>query len=59
MERLSFYDVKSKKKFNSSKYVLKVMKVKKSKRFFAVATSPSGIKAWRIISELVYKKNKK
>ncbi|MFH1440341.1 MAG: hypothetical protein ABIG89_07255 [Candidatus Woesearchaeota archaeon] len=44
-EKLSFYDVKGKKKFNSDKYEIKV---KKGRRF-AVADAPSGIKAWRIL----------
>ena len=44
-EKLSFYDVKGKKKFNSDKYEIKVKKGRK----FAVADAPSGIKAWRIL----------
>ena len=47
METLKFYDVKTKKKFTSNNYNI----VKKGKRKFAVATAPSGIKAWRIIGK--------
>jgi len=43
---LSFFDVKSKKKFKTSKYRIK----RKGKTTFAVARSPySGISAYRII----------
>ena len=58
MDRLSFYDVKAKKKFNSSKYDLKTRKIKGTTRYFAVSNAPSKIKAWRIISKSVYLKNK-
>ena len=44
-EKLTFYDVKGKKKFTSDKYKLVVKKGRK----FAVADAPSGIQAWRII----------
>jgi hypothetical protein len=47
MESLSFYDVKSKKKFKSSSYRI----VKKKGRRFAVAKAPSGIEAWRIMGK--------
>jgi hypothetical protein len=45
MEELSFFDVKTKKKFTSNKYEIKV----RGKRRFAVADAPSGIKAWRVL----------
>jgi len=46
MEKISFYDVKAKKKFMSDKYKIVV---KKGRRF-AVAKSPlSGIESWRIL----------
>lgn len=57
-EKLSFYDVKGKLKFNSSKYKLTTRRVKGTTRYFAIADAPSGIKAWRIISKATYKKNK-
>jgi hypothetical protein len=48
MEALSFYDVKSKKKFNSSDYEVR----EKSGRFFAVTKSPNGPhECWRVLSK--------
>jgi|TARA_R110000787_G_scaffold140764_1_gene254337 hypothetical protein len=47
MEKLKFYDLKSKKSFFSSKYKL----VTKSGKNFAVADAPSGIKSWRIVKK--------
>jgi hypothetical protein len=43
--KLSFYDLKSKKKFMTDKYKTVVKKGRK----FAVADAPSGIKSWRIM----------
>lgn len=45
METLSFYDLKSKKKFKSNNYKI----VKKGKRKFAVCKAPSGIMSWRVL----------
>ena len=45
-EELEFYDVKEKKKFKSSEYTIKTTNGRK----FAVAKTPSGSKAYRIIS---------
>jgi hypothetical protein len=45
MKELSFYDLKSKKKFKSSNYKIVI----KSGRKFAVAKSPSGTTSYRII----------
>jgi hypothetical protein len=48
METLSFYDVKSKKKFESADYKVQ----EKSGRFFAVVKSPSGPHdCWRVLSK--------
>ena len=48
MEKLSFYDVKSKAKFNSDNYQVK----EKGGRFFAVTKSPSGThECWRVLSK--------
>ena len=48
MEELSFYDVKSKQKFNSSEYEVR----EKSGRFFAVTKSQSGShECWRVLSK--------
>lgn len=47
---MQFYDVKAKKKFDTSKYTIKTRVVQGRKRNFAVATSPlTGIECWRII----------
>ena len=54
-EKLSFYDVKSKKKFLSDKYRI----VNKKGRHFAVTKSKSGPhECWRIISKDAAKKLK-
>jgi len=47
MDKLSFYDVKGKKKFTSADYKF----VTKSGRRFAVCNAPSGIKSWRIVGK--------
>ena len=57
-EKLKFYDVKGKIKFNSNKYKLTTRRVKGTTRYFAISNAPSGIKAWRIISKLTYNNNK-
>ncbi len=47
-DELSFYDVKTKAKFNSSDYVVK----ERSGRFFAVTKSPEGThECWRVLSK--------
>lgn len=45
-ETLKFFDVKGKKSFTSGEYKV----VQKKGRYFAVAKAPSGIDAYRIIS---------
>lgn len=45
-EKLSFYDLKARKKFTSSAYTIQ----KKKGRTFAIAKAPSGIKSYRIVS---------
>ena len=48
MEKLSFYDVKTKGKFETEDYQVK----EKSGRFFAVAKSPKGPhECWRVLSK--------
>ena len=48
MEKLSFYDVKTKGKFETEDYSVK----EKSGRFFAVAKSPKGThECWRVLSK--------
>ena len=47
-EELSFYDVKTKSKFNSSEFEVR----EKSGRFFAVTKSPEGThECWRVLSK--------
>jgi len=48
METLSFYDIKSKRKFDSNKYTVKINK--RGMRY-AEATTPSGGKAFRILGK--------
>ena len=48
MKELSFYDVKTKSKFNSADYQVR----EKSGRFFAVTKSPKGThECWRVLSK--------
>ena len=45
-ERLSFHDVKTKKKFVPKEYVVKI----RNNRRFAVAENPkSGVTCWRVL----------
>jgi hypothetical protein len=47
-EALSFYDVKSKSKFESKEYDIR----EKSNRYFAVTKSPNGPhECWRVLSK--------
>ena len=47
-EKLSFYDVKTKKKFETDNYDVR----EKKGRFFAVAKSPAGThECWRVLSK--------
>lgn len=47
-EKLSFYDVKSKAKFETYDYEV----IKRDKRFYAIAKSKSGTHdCWRVISK--------
>ena len=45
--KLKFYDLKAKKAFNTDKYTKKTIKG----RNFAIATSPTGTKAYRIMGK--------
>jgi len=55
MEELSFYDVKSKAKFNASEYEVR----EKKGRYFAVAKSQSGShECWRVLSKVQAEKLK-
>ena len=56
MEQISFYDVKTKSKFNTSDYQIR----EKSGRYFAVTKSPKGThECWRVVSKDQAKKFKK
>lgn len=55
-DKFSFYDVKSKSKFDSDKYDIRQAK---NGRWFAVAKRPAGGEAWRVISESDAKRLKK
>ena len=47
-EKLSFYDVKTKSKFDATEYTVK----EKSGRFFAVTKSPKGThECWRVLGK--------
>jgi len=50
MPKLKFYDMKVKKAFTTDKYVFISKKTKAGMRYFAIATAPSGVKAYRIVS---------
>jgi len=52
MEKLSFYDLRAKKKFLSDKYKM----VERKGRKFAVCKSPSGVESWRIVGMAKKKK---
>ncbi|MCD4780437.1 MAG: hypothetical protein K8S27_07820 [Candidatus Omnitrophica bacterium] len=48
MDKLSFYDVKTKSKFESDEYDVR----EKKGRFFAVVKSPAGEhECWRVLSK--------
>jgi hypothetical protein len=56
MEKLSFYDVKTKNKFSSDEYTVR----EKNGRFFAVVKSPAGEhECWRVLSKDQAEKLKK
>jgi len=51
-EKLSFYDVKSKKKFNTDDYRIVKKKAKGKERYFAVTKSQVGPhECWRVLSK--------
>ena len=48
MEKVSFYDVKTKSKFESDSYDIR----EKNGRYFAVTKSPTGdYECWRVLSK--------
>jgi len=58
MPKKKFYDVKTKESFTTDKFELTSKKTKAGMRYFAIADSASGIKAWVIVSKDFYMKNK-
>lgn len=46
---MKFYDLRKKKSFETNKYIVKKIKTKAGMRKVAVATAPSGIKAFRFM----------
>jgi len=60
MPTKTFYDLKTRKKFTTDKYVFKTKKNTKTGRttYFIVADAPSGIKSWLIVSKDFYIENK-
>lgn len=51
---LDFYNPKTRKKFNSSKFTLKKSVKGNRETFFALTVAPTGNKVSRIISKSVY-----
>jgi len=58
MPTLKFYDLKKKSSFETNKYVFESKSTSKGMRYFAIATAPSGIKSYRIVSKDFYNQNK-
>ncbi len=58
MPKLKFYDLKKRKNFTTDKYEFTSKKTKRGIVYFAVATAPSGIESYRIVSKEFYDKNK-
>lgn len=51
-EKLSFYDVKLKKKFSTDNYKVVMKKAKGRERYFAVAKSEAGPhECWRVLGK--------
>jgi hypothetical protein len=58
MPKISFFDLKTKKKFSTDKFKIETKKKGKRVTNFAVTTSPSGNKAYRIVSADFAKENR-
>ena len=58
MPKLKFRDLAKKKNFTTDKYTIIAKNTRAGVRYFAVATAPSGNKAYRIVSKDFYKKYK-
>ncbi len=46
---LEFFDLKTRKKFKTTKFTIRTLMVRGSKRRQAVANAPSGIKSFRFL----------
>ena len=55
MKTLSFYDVGTKTKFNSSKYIKRSKMTRGKRMYYAIAISPSGNRSSRILSQADFK----
>jgi hypothetical protein len=58
MPSLKFFDLKKKKAFMSDKYTFTSKRTKRGITYFVIATAPSGVKSYRIVSKEFYNKNK-
>ena len=54
MPKLKFYDMKKKQAFFSDKFDLEEVETSRGVKFFATTMSPSGTKAYRIISKAMF-----
>jgi len=51
MPKLKFYDLKSRKNFETDKFRITSKRTKRGVTYFAVTISPSGVESWRIVSK--------
>jgi hypothetical protein len=58
MPKLTFFDLKKKKKFTTDRYKLISKKTKYGMRYFAISKAPSGVQSYRIVSKDFYNRNK-
>jgi len=58
MEKIKFYDVRTKKGFASDNYKFVMKKVRGKPRYFAIAKSSGGGDCWRIVGKDFYMANK-
>jgi len=53
-QTLTFYNSKTRTKFETSEYTVKLMETKKGPRYFAIAKTDEGKDSCRIISKTIY-----
>jgi hypothetical protein len=58
MKKLKFYDLKKRKNFVTDKYKFTSKRTKRGMTYFVIATAPSGVRSWRIVSKDFYRKYK-